>query len=102
MCVEGAVCVQGTERRRLDLGGEYPIQCTDEVLWNCVQMMCCAPETCIILLTSVTAVNSIRRRKKEGQCDWAEASEGGSVLGLERWLVATLFQILRVGHLEFI
>ena len=31
----------------------------DDVLWNC------APETCIILLTSVTPVNSKKQGKKE-------------------------------------
>ena len=33
------------------------IQCTDDVLWNH------APETCITVLTSVTSVNSIKRKK---------------------------------------
>ena len=28
--------------------GEHPTQCTDDVLWNC------APEVCILLLTSAT------------------------------------------------
>ena len=36
--------------------GEHTIQCTDDVLWNC------APETCIILLTSVTPINSIKKK----------------------------------------
>ena len=36
-------------------GGEHTVQCTDDVLWNC------APETCIILLTSVTPTNSIKK-----------------------------------------
>ena len=43
--------------RRVDLGYEHTIQCTDDVLWNC------ALETCIKLLTSVTAINSIKRKK---------------------------------------
>ena len=33
------------------------IQCTDDVLWNC------APETCIILLTTVTPIHSIKHSK---------------------------------------
>ena len=40
---------------RLDLGGEHTIQCTDDVLWKC------APESCLILLTSVTPINSIKK-----------------------------------------
>ena len=36
------------------------IQCTDDVLQNC------APETCAILLTSVTPTNSINRKKIKG------------------------------------
>ena len=32
----------------LTWGGEYTTECADAVLWNC------APDTCIILLTSVT------------------------------------------------
>ena len=36
--------------------GEYTIQCTDNVLWNC------APETYIILLISVTPIHSIKRK----------------------------------------
>ena len=32
----------------LILGGEHTIRCTDDVLQNC------APETCVILLSSVT------------------------------------------------
>ena len=35
-------------------GGEHTTQCREDVLWNC------APETCIILLTSVTPINSIK------------------------------------------
>lgn len=40
-----------------DLGGEHTMQHTDDMLWNS------APETCIILFTSVTPINSIRRRE---------------------------------------
>ena len=36
-------------------GGDHTLQCTDDVLRNC------APETCVILLTSVTPLNSIKR-----------------------------------------
>lgn len=36
----------------LNLGGEHTIQYTDGVLWNCES------ETCIILLASITPVNS--------------------------------------------
>ena len=39
--------------RDLTWGGEHTIQYTDDVLWNC------APEACVILLTSVTPINSI-------------------------------------------
>ena len=42
----------------LTWSGEHTIQCTDDVLWNCV------PETCIILLTSVTPINSIKGNNK--------------------------------------
>ena len=45
--------------RRLDLGGEDIVQCTEDVLWDCV------PETCIILLTSISPINSIKSEKKE-------------------------------------
>ena len=41
-----------------DLVGEPTIQRTDAVLQNCV------PETCILLLTSVTPINAIKRRQK--------------------------------------
>ena len=41
----------------LTRGGEHTTQGTDNVLWNC------APQTCIILLTSVTPINSIKRKK---------------------------------------
>ena len=42
----------------LTWGVEHTIQCTDDVLWHCV------PETCIILLTCVTSMNSIKMKKK--------------------------------------
>ena len=42
----------------LTWGGEQAIQCTDDVLWNC------APETCIILLASVTPINPKKRKNK--------------------------------------
>ena len=42
----------------LILGGEHTIQCADDVSWNR------APETCMILLTSVTSINSTRRKKR--------------------------------------
>ena len=42
----------------LTWGGEHTVQCTDGVLWSC------APETCIILLTSVTPINLIKRQKR--------------------------------------
>ena len=46
------------EDGNLTWGGEYTIQCTDNVLWNC------APETCIILLTSVICNKFNKKRKK--------------------------------------
>ena len=42
----------------LTWGGEHTVQYTGDVLWNC------APETCIVLLTNVTPVNSIKKKKK--------------------------------------
>ena len=39
--------------------GDHSIQCKDAVFWNC------APETSIISLTSVTPINSIKRRRKK-------------------------------------
>ena len=47
--------------RDLTWDGEQTIQCTDDVL-NC------APETCIILLTSVTPISSIKRKKIGSPC----------------------------------
>ena len=41
----------------LTWGGEHTVECTDDMLWNS------APETCKILLTSVTPINSIKRGK---------------------------------------
>ena len=43
----------------LTWGGEHTVQCTDDVLQNC------APATCKILVTSVTPINSIKRKKKD-------------------------------------
>ena len=40
-------------------GDGQTIQCADNVLLNC------APETCIILLTSVTPINSVKRKRKK-------------------------------------
>ena len=40
-----------------DWGGEHTVQCMDDMLWNC------APEICVILLTSVTPINSIKGGK---------------------------------------
>ena len=42
----------------LTWGGEHTIQCTDDVLWNCIiSKITQEPKTCIILLTSVTPIN---------------------------------------------
>lgn len=41
--------------RDLNWGDKHIVQCTDDVLQNCV------PDACVILFTSVTAVNSIKR-----------------------------------------
>ena len=35
--------------------GEHTVRCTDDTLWNCT------PEAYIILLTSVTPINSIKK-----------------------------------------
>ena len=43
----------------LTWGGEHTIQYTDDVLLNCT------PETCIILLTNVTPINSIKTIKNK-------------------------------------
>ena len=45
--------------RRPDLGWRAHSTATDDVLWSHV------PETCIILLTSVTSINSIKRKKEK-------------------------------------
>ena len=45
--------------RRLSLGGEHPIQCKDDMLWKCTL------GTCIILLTSFTPINAVKRKKKD-------------------------------------
>ena len=47
--------------RQMVMGGdltwsEHTTQCTDEVLWNF------APGTCIIVLTSVTPIHSMKRK----------------------------------------
>ena len=56
--VGGAGCTgRSGDGTRRDLGGEHTTQCTDDVLWNC------ASETCVILLTSVRPMNSIKRKK---------------------------------------
>ena len=41
----------------LTLGGEHTMKYTNDVLQNCT------PETCIILLTDVTPMNSIKTKK---------------------------------------
>ena len=43
----------------LTWGGEHTVLCIDDELCNC------APETCVILLTSVTPIYSIKRKKKQ-------------------------------------
>ena len=40
----------------LTWGGEHTIQYIDDVLQNCI------PETCIILLTNITQINSIKKQ----------------------------------------
>ena len=45
----------------LTCSDEYVVQCTDDVLWKC------APETSIILLTSVTPVNPIKGKNVSDQ-----------------------------------
>ena len=44
------------EEGKGEIKGEHTIQCTCDVLWNC------APETCIVLLTKVTPINSRKRK----------------------------------------
>ena len=43
----------------LTWGSEHTIQGTDDELWNC------APKACIILLSSVTPINLIKREKDQ-------------------------------------
>lgn len=45
----------------LTWGGEHTVECTHDMLRNCT------PETCIILLTGVTLVNSIKRKRNKVQ-----------------------------------
>ena len=47
--------------RGLTWGGEHTIQCTDDVLWKCT------PESCIILLISVTPPFSQKAKKALGR-----------------------------------
>ena len=42
--------------RDLTLGGEHTMQCADDVLLSCTL------ETCMVLLTNVTPINSIKKR----------------------------------------
>ena len=46
-------------------GGEHTTRCADDVLWNC------APGTCMILLTRVTPINPIKRKKRK----WEDGNE---------------------------
>lgn len=46
------------DRRRLGLGGEHTVQHTDDVLEKYT------PETYIILLASVTPINSIKNKER--------------------------------------
>ena len=43
----------------LTVGGEYTIQYADDILWNC------APDSYIILLTTVTPINSLKINTKQ-------------------------------------
>lgn len=45
--------------RDLNCGGEHTIECTDDVLYSC------APETGILLITSVIPINSLKRERRE-------------------------------------
>ena len=47
---------------RPDSGSEHTVQCTDDVLWDCV------PEPCIIVLTRVTPIHSVKRGKNKQEC----------------------------------
>ena len=42
----------------LTRGGEHTVQCIGDVLWTC------ACETCVMLLTSVTPIHLLKRKKK--------------------------------------
>lgn len=48
------LCIEGV----LTWGGGQTMQCSDDMLWNCV------PETCRILLTRVTPTSLIKRKKE--------------------------------------
>ena len=63
----------------LTWGGEHTIQCKDNVLWDCASM------TCIILLTSVTPINSIKKKKKNSMIIIGEQNKQFVV----KWLLAT-------------
>ena len=41
----------------LTWAGEHTVQCASDVSYSC------APETCVILLTNVTPMNSLERKK---------------------------------------
>ena len=56
MEVEEGIGVINVGGGRIDLHGEHTTSCIGDVLRNC------APETCIILLASITPINSIKRK----------------------------------------
>ena len=56
--VEEGVGVINVGGGRIDLHGEHTTSCIGDVLRNC------APESCIILLTSVTPINPIKMTTK--------------------------------------
>ena len=58
------------------------MQCADDVLWNGT------PETCIILLASVTAINSIKNNLKE------KLDVGGTELNSFSWNFIIIFLIM--------
>ena len=58
------------------------MQCADDVLWNGT------PETCIILLASVTAINSIKNNLKE------KLDVGGTELNSLSWNFIIIFLIM--------
>ena len=95
----------------LSLGDEHTIQCIDDVLQNH------APETCTILLTSITPINSIKRgkRKKRNQGSfkrgiytafkkWGEVKEKeGQEIFNDSDIQITGFEIyLRKSNLRFV